>query len=42
MRAVARQLHGDVSVRWIDDALPGLRKLSGEFGLAPRAAACSR
>ena len=33
MRAVARQLHGDASVRWIDDALPGLHKLSGEFGL---------
>ena len=33
MRNVAWQLHGDARVRWIDDALPGLDKLSGEFGL---------
>lgn len=33
MRAVARRLHPGADVRWIDDALPELGKLSGEFGL---------
>lgn len=33
MRAVAARLHPGAGVRWIDDALPGLGKLSGEFDL---------
>ena len=32
MRAAARRLHPGADVRWIDDALPALGKLSGEFG----------
>ena len=33
MRAAARRLHPGANVRWIDDALPALGKLSGEFCL---------
>ena len=33
MRAAARRLHPTADVHWIDDALPALEKLSGEFGL---------
>lgn len=33
MRAAARQLHPGANVRWVDDALPELGRLSGEFGL---------
>ncbi len=33
MRAVASRLHPGASVRWVDDALPALGKLSGAFAL---------
>jgi len=33
MRAAARRLHAGANVRWVDDTLPALGKLSGEFGL---------
>jgi SAM-dependent methyltransferase len=33
MRAVGERLHADAPISWVDDALPGLERLSGEFGL---------
>jgi hypothetical protein len=33
MRAVGERLPADAPIRWVDDALPDLERLSGEFGL---------
>jgi SAM-dependent methyltransferase len=33
MRAVGERLHADAPIRWVDDALPDLERMSGEFGL---------
>ncbi|WTU55518.1 class I SAM-dependent methyltransferase [Streptomyces sp. NBC_00056] len=33
LRRVAQRLHADVNVVWLEDSLPGLEGLDGEFGL---------
>ena len=33
MRAADERLHADALIRWVDDALPDLDRLSSEFGL---------
>ncbi|SDJ74037.1 class I SAM-dependent methyltransferase [Streptomyces indicus] len=33
LRLVAQRLHGDAPIDWVEDSLPGLRGLEGDFGL---------